>query len=243
MATALDDDYDDNNSLDGENLDGYKKEINQQVYTKDVSLVDDIYLIPTGEVVGVYDSPTANREIVAYMPFAQSLGLFRKEISSEAASVGREEHILVIPSDRSLPRFRVTTRQRSWFQGKKIVIRMDTWPSDSEFPRAHVVRCLGNASEFAPEIKALLLEHSIYNRAFSVQALACLPSIPRKHLVPSHETNERDDISEVDCTNPDPHASRKPWQDSGWVVPEEALKGGRDFRTIRTIFRFEKREK
>lgn len=218
----------DSSALNQSSLDG----VNQAVPD-----IDDFFLIPTGAVVGLYSSPTAERDVVAYMPSPMNLKAPSDlDKASEQAFTGKEESVLVIPSDRSLPRFRVSTRQRNWLQGKKIVIRMDGWSKTSAFPSAHVVRCLGNTLDFATEMNALLLEHSIYNRAFSVQALACLPVVPVNE-VPEDGAGGSSFV-EVDCCDPEAQVHRKPWSDSGWKVPPEEIRARRDFRACRTVFRY-----
>lgn len=201
-----------------------------------VDLQSEAFLIPTGEVLGIHSSPTVNRDIVAFVSMPRSTEgnpTTSDDATSVASYIGKEENILVVPCDRSLPRFRVTTRQRSWLQGKKIIIRMDGWKKDSVFPSAHIIRSLIGSSDFALEMEALLLEHSIYNRPFSVQALACLPAVPHSN------SDCRTKVAvEVDCSNPDPKASRQPWVDSGWVVPDHAMLGRKDLRNTKTIFRF-----
>lgn len=203
--------------------------------------VDENDLIPTGTVVGVLQSPTADREVVAFMPLPRLSSLAADTPTVAQSSSGREDNVLVIPADRSLPRFRVTTRQKSWLQGKKVVIRMSGWSSDSDFPAAHIVRCLGGTSDFAAEMNAILLEHSIYNRPFSIKALACLPEVLSSRTSPLEAVTAKDlsSMVEVDCSNPNPSSSRRPWVDSRWKVPMEAMAGRRDFRHSRSIFRFE----
>ncbi|CAM9119012.1 unnamed protein product [Ectocarpus fasciculatus] len=116
---------------------------------------------------------------------------------------------------------------------------MDGWSKTSAFPSAHVVRCLGNTLDFATEMNALLLEHSIYNRAFSVQALACLPVVPVNE-VPEDGAGGSSFV-EVDCCDPEAQAHRKPWSDSGWKVPPEEIRARRDFRACRTVFSIDPR--
>ena len=201
--------------------------------------LDESRLIPTGEVVGILESHSSNRSIVAFMP--SPISSHSSAVSkgkNVRSAIGREENILVIPLDRFLPRFRVTTRQRESLQGKKVVIRMGSWHKDSAYPNAYIIHCFGESSNFASEMSAILIDNDIYNRPFSANALACLPSLSGE-VVDKTSTDIvfPSNLVQTDCLNPEMAANKKVWVDSGWKVPPHLLLGRRDLRKSRTIFR------
>ena len=86
--------------------------------------------LPLAEVVGIAKRPA--RRVVASLP--------RRTQTSGAE--GREEHLLVAPADRKLPRFRVRTRQRHLLEGRRFVIGFDSWPRNSRYPNGRFIKMI-----------------------------------------------------------------------------------------------------
>ena len=133
--------------------------------------------------------------------------------ASISASVvaDKEEFVLVPPTDRKIPKVRIRTRQRKRLQGKRVVVVIDSWEVDSQFPNGHLVRIIGDANSWSTEIDALLMKHSIFQRPFSAAALACLPSVPNPKAMPS---------SMIIAMHGNEKGKKKhEWVDSGWEIP------------------------
>jgi len=104
---------------------------------------------PTGKVVAI-----VTRRWKAY---AASYSKDRRQ----AANANQQQRILVCPYDRRIPKVRIVTSQASSFAGKRIVIRIDNWPSNSQYPNGHFVRVLGGIGDLEAELDAILVEHDI----------------------------------------------------------------------------------
>lgn len=49
----------------------------------------------------------------------------------------------------------------------RFVVRIDNWPSDSQYPNGHLVRILGPIGDLETEISALLTENEISTSSFT----------------------------------------------------------------------------
>lgn len=50
---------------------------------------------------------------------------------------------------------------------QRIVVRIDSWEIDSQYPNGHFVKTLGPIEDLEAEISAILLENTIHVSAFS----------------------------------------------------------------------------
>lgn len=149
---------------------------------------------------------------------ASVVGILKRSIREITATVPNgnttsSDNILVIPIDRRIPKIRVKIRNWHLLQNHKIVVIIDDWLINSNYPHGHYVRLVGPCGDLRTEIDSLLLKNSIFPRPFSANALACLPMTPITRS--SHE-----------------------WLDSGWIMPEnEVFDGTRlDMRSNRRVF-------
>jgi exoribonuclease R len=181
-------------------------------------------LIPTGCIVGILRSDAMSKCHVATFP--QTTNNLMKYVSL------KDEYILLIPCDKCLPRIRVCTKQKEKLQGKKLLVRLDDWPADSQYPNGHIVQILGDSYDFKAEMMSLLLEYDVYARPFSVSALMCLPSVSNAVSY----TILEEEASEPPWSIPIP--TQKVWVDSHWSIPPHMLKGRKDLRENRSIFRY-----
>jgi exoribonuclease R len=172
-------------------------------------------LLPTGVVVRVMQSAAREKDIIARVRAAVRPQSMNNQDSSltESAS-GREEYVLVVPMDRTLPKIRICTRQKAFLAGKKVVVNIDNWNRDSMYPNGHITRYVSGGSDFESEITALLMEHSISIRPFSVAALSLLPPVDM------------------------PLDGRRVVYDSQWAINEAELRSRRDYRKTRQVFRY-----
>lgn len=75
--------------------------------------------------------------------------------------------VLVIPWDYRIPKIRISTRQVNTLKDQRIVVRIDSWDVDSQYPNGHFVKSLGPIGDLETEISALLVENSILLSSFS----------------------------------------------------------------------------
>ncbi|CCE79447.1 Piso0_001511 [Millerozyma farinosa CBS 7064] len=94
-------------------------------------------------------------------------------VQDDSSNVAR--NCFVILMDKLLPRIRIKTRKARELLGKRIVVVVDSWSSNSKYPQGHFVRCLGDVESAEAETEALLLEHDVEYRPFSKSVLSCLP--------------------------------------------------------------------
>lgn len=171
---------------------------------KNVQIDDNVNLeqrtIPTAVVLSI--TKRALNEIIAI-------------VASNNNSASNHDNILVIPIDKRIPKIRVRIRNWKRLQGHKIIVIIDDWSINSNYPNGHYVKVIGPCGDLETEIDSLLLKNSIFPRPFSTKAIACLPVTPN---------NIRND--------------KKIWVDSGWIMPEnEVFDGTRlDMRDNRRVF-------
>jgi len=173
-----------------------------------------------GDVVAVKIDTTINADQLNNdnRKVARVVGILRRLIKEIIAIVPNSnttggDNILVVPLDKRIPKIRVKIRNWSLLQNHKVVVIIDDWAINSNYPQGHYVRLVGPCGDLKTEINSLLLKNSIFPRPFSPKAIACLPMTP---IVNSGHV----------------------WVDSGWVMPEtEIFNGTRlDMRTTRRVF-------
>ncbi|ORX87083.1 RNB-domain-containing protein [Basidiobolus meristosporus CBS 931.73] len=118
---------------------------------------------PTGRVVGVI---TRNwRSYVA-------------TVQIDAVDQGGSFH-LVVPLDPVIPKIRIRHHNIRSIQNDRIVVRIDSWETTSQYPNGHYVRSLGPIHQLDTEISAILVEHNISvsqsSSAFSAASLKEMP--------------------------------------------------------------------
>lgn len=75
--------------------------------------------------------------------------------------------VLVIPWDYRIPKIRISTRQVEKLKDDRIIVRIDSWDIDSQYPNGHFIRSLGKIGELETEISAILIENNISVPPFS----------------------------------------------------------------------------
>ncbi|KAI3385920.1 hypothetical protein SNEBB_005789 [Seison nebaliae] len=116
---------------------------------------------PTGRVVAILKR--------GWRPFC---GLI---LPSKIANGNRH---LFVPTDKRIPFVRIESRQRKIWEGKRVMVALDSWPPESRFPLGHIVRVLGDIGDTETETEIQLLEHDVPFYQFSEEVLKCLPSMP-----------------------------------------------------------------
>ncbi|XP_069126738.1 DIS3-like exonuclease 1 [Argopecten irradians] len=118
-------------------------------------------VMPTGRIVAI--SQRAWREYVATFSQDEETGL-------------KGGKVLVIPWDYRIPKIRISTRQVETLKDHRIVVRIDSWDSDSQYPNGHFVRALGRIGELETEVAAILIENNIQMSTFSDAQMKELPT-------------------------------------------------------------------
>ncbi len=77
--------------------------------------------------------------------------------------------------DSRVPPVFVRTTQRDRLIGKRILVAIDSWPSESKYPLGHFVKTMGDTGVKDVETEVLLHEHNIPCEPFPAKVLACLP--------------------------------------------------------------------
>ncbi|KAJ1679201.1 hypothetical protein EV182_002529, partial [Spiromyces aspiralis] len=68
---------------------------------------------------------------------------------------------MAVPLDRKFPIIRIHYVNIDAIINDRIVVAIDEWPIDSQYPNGHFVRSLGPINELDTEINAILVEHNI----------------------------------------------------------------------------------
>lgn len=141
---------------------------------------DENKIMPTGRVVGI---------------IKRSWRLYVGQLSPNSINKDTDlisnapRNVFVILMDKSLPKIRIRTRRANDLIGKRIVVAIDSWNSNSKFPSGHFVRTLGEIEDKDAEQEALLLEHDVEYRPFSKNVLSCLPKEGHDWKVPENLDN------------------------------------------------------
>ncbi|XP_062570855.1 DIS3-like exonuclease 1 [Saccostrea cucullata] len=124
----------------------------QEVEEGEDDSASDCNVMPTGRVVGIQQRNW--REYVA--SFSPD-----EKVSEKGGKV------LVIPWDYRIPKIRISTKQVEKLKDQRIVVRIDSWDIDSQYPNGHFVKTLGPIGDLEAEISAILLENTIHASQFS----------------------------------------------------------------------------
>uniref|UniRef100_A0A0N5A633 Protein DIS3 homolog n=1 Tax=Parastrongyloides trichosuri TaxID=131310 RepID=A0A0N5A633_PARTI len=113
---------------------------------------------------------------------------------------GNGDNCLFLPADPAYPKVRVRVNRYDEICGKRIIVKVDEWPSNSRYPIGHYVRMIGAAGDINVENEVILLEHDIPYLPFSEQVNECLPKLP---WTPNLD-NDRVDIRDLLICSVDP---------------------------------------
>ncbi|KJE93202.1 DIS3-like exonuclease 1 [Capsaspora owczarzaki ATCC 30864] len=128
-------------------------------------------LIPTGRVVAIVQRQWRDYvcTIVRDSAAAQSTST---SLASTGANVSR---VLCVPMDSRIPKIRIATRQAVQLEGQRLVVRIDRWEYNSQYPTGHLVNSLGPIENLDTETAAILVEHDIVLNPPSERQLQELP--------------------------------------------------------------------
>uniref|UniRef100_A0AC35UGB3 RNB domain-containing protein n=1 Tax=Rhabditophanes sp. KR3021 TaxID=114890 RepID=A0AC35UGB3_9BILA len=91
---------------------------------------------------------------------------------------GSGDNCLFVPADPNYPKIRIRVNRYEELSGKRIIVKVDDWPSNSRYPIGHYVRMIGCAGDINVENEVILLEHDIPYLPFSDEVNSCLPQLP-----------------------------------------------------------------
>ncbi|KAF9574471.1 DIS3 mitotic control [Mortierella alpina] len=100
---------------------------------------------PTGRVIGVISRN--------WQPYVATL--------QEGADKDSGSFHLVLPLNPVIPKIRIRHHDAKALVNQRIVVRIDSWPVNSQYPNGHYVRSIGPAHDLDTEISAILIEHGI----------------------------------------------------------------------------------
>ena len=132
----------------------------------------------------------------------QYCGVLKERDESLMKSMLLTSHLFV-PAEKRIPFIRVETRQYQALRSQRIIVAIDSWPRDSNFPKGHYVRALGEIGDKETENELVLLEHDIPYLEFTKAVLNCLPD-PDKWFIPEEEYKRRLDLREYNVCSVDP---------------------------------------
>ncbi|KAI8061570.1 DIS3-like exonuclease 1-like protein [Gongronella butleri] len=122
-------------------------------------------------------------------PTGHVVGVLQRNWRSYVATIQHDEaggsmH-LAIPLDPLIPKIRIRYQDVSLIENQRIVVRIDNWPVNSQYPNGHYVRSLGPIHQLDTEVSAILVEHGISvsqaSKAFSEASLKEMPTDTRDH--------------------------------------------------------------
>ena len=126
--------------------------------------------------------PDARGQARARRPCGQVVGILRRAWRSYCGSIEvpqhpREESVLFVPVNKSIPKVRIRTKQAGELTTKRIMVAIDAWPATSKFPVGHYVRTIGEIGDIECESEVILIEHDVCIREFSLASMRCLPKV------------------------------------------------------------------
>lgn len=117
-------------------------------------------------------------------------------------STNQIQSMLFLPSDKRLPKIRIKTRQAQRLMDKIIVVGIDDWPINSNYPIGHYIKELGPCGDQETESEALLLQFDISYHPFSESVLSCLPQMP--WTITDEDREKREDLRHINIVSIDP---------------------------------------
>jgi len=141
-------------------------------------------IMPTGKVVGII-----RKKWRPYCGFISKKSIHGSEGSTVA------QNVIFRAMDRRIPSIKIRTTQAHTLAGQRIVVSIDSWPTNSFLPLGHFVKSLGASGDKETETEVLLLEHDVPFQEFSKRILEDLPAEGEDWVVTDthvHNENRRD---------------------------------------------------
>src|SRR5207249_412485 len=113
------------------------------------------------------------KDKTALMPTGRIVSILERNWRDYVASIAQDDEdytrdrILVTPYDPRIPRIRIFTKQGASLKDQRLVVRIDSWETGSNYPNGHLVGRMGKVGDPETEIQVLLVENDITIRQFS----------------------------------------------------------------------------
>ena len=120
---------------------------------------------PTGKIVGIIKRN--------WRPYCGTISV-TKPIGTTMSS-STTQSVFFWAFDKRIPKIRIRTRQAHNLAGKRIMVSIDSWSTQSKHPNGHFVKVLGEVGDREVETELLLLEHDVPYAPFPPTVLSCLP--------------------------------------------------------------------
>lgn len=124
---------------------------------------DGVYV----EVIGTENNATPDLS-VANEVFGRIVGLYKREfrpiigtIDSRTIHGTGPQYVLVIPLDRKLPKIRIRTSRVECLENKRIMVRINEWDVESNYPFGSYVSQIGDVGDEKSEIESILISNGI----------------------------------------------------------------------------------
>lgn len=143
-----------------------------------------------GSLIPFSDSPASKTVVVA--------------IDDAAADddMAVSEKALFVPLDNKLPRVVVSTRRLKQLLTQRVLVNIDSWPTNSPYPLGHFVRSFGAYGSKDVETAVLLHEYEVPHDAFTPAVMACLP--PSDWRITEDIVSQRTDLRHLPVVSVDP---------------------------------------
>ncbi|XP_071489125.1 DIS3-like exonuclease 1 [Diadema antillarum] len=137
----------------------------------------------TGRIVALKSGDESQEEKGDVYPCGRVIGILERNWRDYVATFpeqngvsNRGGKVLVIPWDYRIPKIRISTRQAETLRNHRILVRIDNWPADSQYPNGHFVRALGPIGQLETEVAAILIENRISVGPFSEGIMKEMPT-------------------------------------------------------------------
>ncbi|KAI8147933.1 hypothetical protein BJV82DRAFT_311773 [Fennellomyces sp. T-0311] len=119
-----------------------------------------------GSTEDEYEETRLTRHANATQPTGRVIGVMNRNWRSYVATIQEDtpstaSFHLAIPLDSVIPKIRIRHHDVKLIQNQRIVVRIDSWPTSSQYPNGHYVRSLGPIHQLNTEVSAILVEHGI----------------------------------------------------------------------------------
>lgn len=104
--------------------------------------------------------------------------------------------------DSRVPPIAIRTSNPDVLKGQRLVVGIDAWLPDEQYPRGHLIKRLGSMSDRETETQSLLMQFEIRTAAFPPKVMACLPT--DSWSIPAEEYRVREDLRHLRICSIDP---------------------------------------
>lgn len=122
--------------------------------------------------------------------------------AEDSDSTESNSSALFQPVDKRLPKIWITSRRLKDISDSRLLVAIDYWPVDSEYPLGHYVKILGKKGDKEVETQIVLHEYGVESEDFSPSVMACLP--PQGWTITPDIEKDRTDLRGLPICSIDP---------------------------------------